>query len=162
MKDLLNKSFTNQKSLKSFIKTQILKTAKKLKGKYNPISELVDNIPRTLKIREIYKIEDSLKNLFLIIVNNYSKQPKVRYFLALILASQSSDLLVSLVKDYATMNNLKLIQYSLFPKNIRISLLTLTEIQTVEDFSNSIELLKNFRNYFRKTFEKIKNLIENK
>jgi len=153
---------TNQKSLKSFIKTQILKTAKKLKGKYNPISELVDNIPRTLKIREIYKIEDSLKNLFLIIVNNYSKQPKVRYFLALILASQSSDLLVSLVKDYATMNNLKLIQYSLFPKNIRISLLTLTEIQTVEDFSNSIELLKNFRNYFRKTFEKIKNLIENK
>ena len=162
MKDLLNKSFTNQKSLKSFIKIQILKTAKKLKGKYNPISELVDNIPRTLKIREIYKIEDSLKNLFLIIVNNYSKQPKVRYFLALILASQSSDLLVSLVKDYATMNNLKLIQYSLFPKNIRISLLTLTEIQTVEDYSNSIELLKNFRNYFRKTFEKIKNLIENK
>ena len=162
MKDSLNKSLTNQKSLKSFIKTQILKTAKKLKGKYNPISELVDNIPRTLKIREIYKIEDSLKNLFLIIVNNYSKQPKVRYFLALILASQSSDLLVSLAKDYATKNNLKLIQYCLFPKSIRISLLTLTEIQTVEDFSNSIELLKNFRNYFRKTFEKIKNLIENK
>ncbi|MFX1392405.1 MAG: hypothetical protein ACFFAH_02420 [Promethearchaeota archaeon] len=159
MKDSLNKSLTNHKSLKSFIKIQILKTAKKLKGKYNPISELVDNIPRTLKIRKIYRIEESLKNLFLIIVNNYSKQPKVRYFLALMLASQSSDFLVSLAKDYATKNNLKLIQYSLFPKNIRISLLTITEIQIVEEFSNSIELLKNFRNYFRKTLEKIKNLV---
>ncbi|MFX1453641.1 MAG: hypothetical protein ACFFCM_22615 [Promethearchaeota archaeon] len=159
MKDSLNKSLTNQKSLKSFIKIQILKTAKKLKGKYNPISELVDNIPRTLNIREIYRIEKSLKNFFLIIVDNYSKQPKIRYFLALILASQSSDFLVSLAKDYATKNNLKLIQYSLYPKNMRISLLTLTEIQTIEDFSNSIELLKNFRKSFRKTLEKIKNLV---
>lgn len=153
----------NQEDLKSYLENKVIKSAIKLKGKFAPFSEPVDKILKTLPIKRIYNLKEQLKNFFLIIVKNYSNsnQPKVRYFLAIILASQSSDFLVSLAKDYATRNNLKLIQYSLFPKNIRISLLSLKEIRTIEDYPRSIELLKEFKKKYRKNLEKIRNLVEN-
>lgn len=157
----MDNSSINQDVLKSYLESNVFKSAIKLKGKFAPFSEPVDKTPKTLPIKRIYNLKEQLKNFFLIIVKNYSNQPKVRYFLAIILASQSSDFLVSLAKDYATRNNLKLIQYSLFPKNIRISLLSLKEIRTIEDYSSSIELLKNFKKKFRKTLVKIRNLVEN-
>jgi len=150
----------NQEVIKSYLENNVIKSAIKLKGKFAPFSEPVDKTPKTLPIKRIYNLKEQLKNFFLIIVKNYSSQPKVRYFLATILASQSSDFLVSLAKDYATRNNLKLIQYSLFPKK-RINLLSLKEIRTIEDYSSSIELLKDFKKKFRKTLEKIRNLVEN-
>ena len=160
MKNSKDTSSMNQEGLKSYLETNVIKSAIKLKGKFAPFSESVDKIPKTLQIKRIYKLKEQLKNFFLIIVKNYSNQPKVRYFLAIILASQSSDFLVSLAKDYATRNNLKLIQYSLFPKK-RINLLSLKEIRTIEDYSSSIELLKDFKKKFRKTLEKIRTLVEN-
>ncbi len=155
----MDNSSINQEVLKSYLESNVIKSAIKLKGKFAPFSELVDKTPKNLPIKRIYNLREQLKNIFLIIVKNYSNQPKVRYFLAIIIASQSSDFLVSLAKDYATRNNLKLIQYSLFPKNIRISLLSLKEIRTIEDYSSSIELLKDFKKKFRKTLEKIRNLV---
>jgi len=155
----MDNSSINQEVLKSYLDSNVIKSAIKLKGKFAPFSEPVDKTPKTLPIKRIYNLKEQLKNFFLIIVKNYSNQPKVRYFLAIILASQSSDFLVSLAKDYATRNNLKLIQYSIFPKNIRISLLSLKEIRTIEDYLSSIELLKDFKKKFRKTLEKIRNLV---
>ena len=155
----MDNSSINQEVLKSYLESNVIKSAIKLKGKFAPFSEPVDKTPKTLPIKRIYNLKEQLKNIFLIIVKNYSNQPKVRYFLAIILASQSSDFLVSLAKDYATRNNLKLIQYSIFPKNIRISLLSLKEIRTIEDYLSSIELLKDFKKKFRKTLEKIRNLV---
>ena len=159
MKNSKDNSSINQEFLKSYLESNVIKSAIKLKGKFAPFSEPVDKTPKTLPIKRIYNLKEQLKNIFLIIVKNYSNQPKVRYFLAIILASQSSDFLVSLAKDYATRNNLKLIQYSIFPKNIRISLLSLKEIRTIEDYLSSIELLKDFKKKFRKTLEKIRNLV---
>ena len=155
----MDNSSINQEVLKSYLESNVIKSAIKLKGKFAPFSEPVDKTPKTLPIKRIYNLKEQLKNIFLIIVKNYSNQPKVRYFLAIIIASQSSDFLVSLAKDYATRNNLKLIQYSIFPKNIRISLLSLKEIRTIEDYLSSIELLKDFKKKFRKTLEKIRNLV---
>ena len=139
-----------------------IKNAKKLKGKFAPFSESVNKTPKSLKIKAIYNLKEQLKNFFLIIVRNYSKQPKIRYFLAISLASQSSDFLVSLAKNFASKNDLKLIQYSIYPKTLRIPLLALKELKTVENYSNSIELLNAFRTNFQKTLVKLKNLVEKK
>ena len=149
MKNSKDISSMNQEDLKSYLENNVIKSAIKLKGKFAPFSEPVDKMPKTLPIKRIYNLKEQLKNFFLIIVKNYSSQLKDRYFLATILASQSSDFLVSLAKDYATRNNLKLIQYSLFPKNNRISLLSLKEIRSIEDYSSSIERLKDFKKKFR-------------
>ncbi len=107
-----------------------------------------------------YDLSEKFKNLYLFIVKNYLKQPKERYFLAVILASQSSDLLVSLANEFAQKNALKLVQYAINPKQLRVSLISLKEIENIEDYSFLVELLKEFRAFFRKMLGKIKNTIE--
>lgn len=144
----------------SFIDPEVISTSKKLKGRFAPISELIHNVPKSLTIREIYKLKEELKDLYLINVNNYSNKPKIRYFLAVMLASQSSDFLVSLAKDFANKNNLKLIQYSLYPKSLRINLISLKEILNAEDFSSSIKILEVFKKDLRKKIMKIRDLVE--
>jgi hypothetical protein len=155
------KSYSNQKALKIYLESNVIKNAKKLKGRFAPISELVESIQKTLTIRAIFDLKDQLKDFFLIIVKNYTKQLKLRFFLAIRLAFQSSDFLVALSKDFALKNDLKLIQYSIFPKNPRISLLSMKEIRKIEDYAKSIKILQDFRIKFRKTLEKIKNKVEN-
>lgn len=150
-----------QVDLKSFIKDEIIKKVKKIKGKHPPISELVNNVSKSLSIEKIYDIRKKKKYFFLFIVKNYSKQPKLRYFLAILLANNSSDLLVQLARDYAIKHDLKLIQYSLFPKTLRIQLLLLKEIKEIEDYTNFIEKLNHFRKEFRSKLLKFKKLIEN-
>ena len=152
---------SSQADLKSFIQNEIIKNLKKLRGKHSPISETVDNTPRTLLIEKIYDLSEIYKNFFLLIVKNYSKQPKSRYFLAISLANNSSDLLVQLAMEYTARNELKLIQYSIFPKTFRIQLLLLKEIKKIEDFTESIKKLKSFRKEFRFKLGQVKNLIEN-
>ena len=150
-----------QTDLKSFIKNDITKNVKKLRGKHAPISELVNNVPKSLSVEKIYDLSEKTKYFFLLIVKNYSKQPKLRYFLAILLANNSSDLLVQLARDHAIKYDLKLIQYSLFPKILRIQLLLLKEIKKIEDYSNFIEKLNHFRKEFRSKLVKFKKLIEN-
>ncbi|MFX1408777.1 MAG: hypothetical protein ACFFA6_00365 [Promethearchaeota archaeon] len=155
------KPLSGIRSLKDFIKNNVIKNAKKLRGKYTPISEIVNNVPKTLKIKKIYELKGNNKNLYLIISNNYTKVPKIRYFLAVSLASQSSDFLVSLAKNFAKRNNLKLIQYSIFPKTLRINLLLIKELNDVEDYSKSIQILINFRIVFQNRLINFRSLIEN-
>ena len=150
-----------QNDFQSFIKNEIIKKGKKLRGKHAPISEVIDNVPKSLSVDKIYDLREEKKNYFLLIVRNYVKQPKFRYFLAISIANNSSDLLVYLARDYAIENNLKLIQYSIFPKTLRIQLLLIKEIEKIEDYTNSMKKLSDIRKEYRIKLVKIKNLLEN-
>lgn len=161
MKENTEGTLSETESLKEYIKNEIIINAKKVRGRHTPISEIVNNVPKTLKIREIYKLQGKLKNIYLFIANNYTKKPKTRYFLVISLASQSSDFLVSLAKEFAKNNNLKLIQYSIFPKILRINLLLIKELTEIEDYSKSIQMLKNFRIVFQNRLTNFRDLIEN-
>lgn len=154
---------SNIEFLESFLKTEIIKKAKKLKARYPSISEIVDGTPKILKIKNFYEMKDEFKNYYLIKVKNYNNDPKFRHFLAIILASQSSDFLASITKELIKeIGNIKLIQFSIYPKNFRISLLSLKEIRNEDDFLKSVKILKDLRINFKKKLDKIKNLIANK
>ncbi|MFX1418127.1 MAG: hypothetical protein ACFE9N_04310 [Promethearchaeota archaeon] len=157
-KNTQNASLDN---FQSFIKNKIIKKGNKLKGKKAPISEIIDNIPKSLSVDKIIDLREEKKNCFFLIVRNYVKQPKFRYFLAISIANNSSDLLVYFARDYAIKNDLKLIQYSIFPKTLRIQLLLLKEIEKIGDYSNYIKKLSSIREEFRIKLLKIKDLIEN-
>jgi len=148
-------------NLNSFIKNEIIKDIKKLRGKHTPISEVVHNDSKFLRVEKIYDLSKKKKYFYLLIVRNYNKLPKLRYFLAISLANNSSDLLVQLARNYALKNDLKIIQYSIFPKTLRIQLLLLKELKLIEDYANSIDKLKIYRKEFRSKLIKIKNLLEN-
>jgi hypothetical protein len=136
--------------------------SRKLKGKFPPISFLVNGNPKILKIKSIISLGGEFKNLYLLTLKNYLKDPKHRTFLAVSLASQSSDLLVSLAKDLIRDSNaLKLIQYSLYTNTLRINLLLMIELDNIQSFSNAVEVLKVIRQDFRKKLDKISSLMEN-
>ena len=151
----------DRENLNTYLKRELLTGSKRLKNKYPPISENIKGVPKSLKIKKIYELKENLKNLYLITVKNYSKKPRYRHFLAILLASQSSDLLVSLAKGFSKEHNLKLIQFSIYPQHFRVSLFSLKELNTTDNFSESINLLKEFRNKYRKELENLKNLIKN-
>ena len=156
-------NITNQESLSNYIQKDLLKKLKKIKGKFPPISEIVERTLKTLPIKAIYDLRSTNKNFYLLIVKDKSDQLKNRYFIAITLASQSSDLLVSLAREYIKENmDLKLIQYSIHPKHYRVNLLLLKELNKIEDYKDSVEFLKPIRQSFRKKLEKITHSIENK
>ena len=133
----------------SFIK-QKKKKAKKLRGKHSPLSELVDNTPKILKIENIYIIPES-KNIILFIIKNHLKLPKKRIFLAISIASQSSDLLVNIAKKISKNNeNIRLVQYSLYPDTSRVNLIAMSELLSPEDYEQSIDFLLELRIKYRK------------
>ena len=151
----------SEKELKSFIESEIIKDIKKIRGKRPPIAEIVDNTLLALPVKSIYDLNEIVKKFYFFIVQNHLKQPKIRYLLAISLANNSSDLLVQLAKEFALKNGLKLIQYSINPKTLRIQLLSMKEIKDPKDYSNSIEVLKSFRKDFREKLVRLKKLVEN-
>lgn len=153
---------TKSKALDSYIETNIIKNSKKLKSRFPPILETIEGVRTILKVKAIYELDEGLKDTYLIKVKNYQNKPKVRYFLAIKLASQSSDFLAIVAKDsIKEIKDIKLIQYSIYPKNFRISLLALKEFKIEDEYSNSIERLKDIRMNFRKKLYNIKNQTEN-
>jgi hypothetical protein len=151
----------NKSNLKSFIENEIIKEVKKVRGKHAPISEVVNQVSKSLKVENLYDLSNKNKYFFLLIAKNYNKQPKLRYFLAVSIANTSSDLLVHLARENAIKNDLRLIQYSIFPKTLRIQLLLLKEIEKIEEFAFFLKKLAEIRKDFRKKLIKITNLIEN-
>ena len=147
-------------NLQSYLKKEILKDAQRLKNKYPPISEKVNGISKSLRIKNIYKLKGNLNNFIFIKTKNYIKNPRYRYFLAILLATQSSDLLVSLAREFSKKNRLKLIQFSLHPQHFRVGLFSLKEMHNKNNFSEVINLLKEFRIIYRKDLEKLGKLIE--
>lgn len=147
-------------ALEDLLKSEFQNKLQKLKNKYPPISELINGKLEILKIKNIYKINEEYKNFFLIKARNYLKKPKLRYFVAINLASQSSDLLVSLVDDLIKIDSsLKLIQFSIYPKSSRVNLLALKELTSVDSVSITMGLLKRLRKDFRKRLVNLKNLL---
>ncbi|MFX0075339.1 MAG: hypothetical protein ACFE96_07850 [Candidatus Hermodarchaeota archaeon] len=156
----MNSDIDNREDLLIFLKRSILKDAERIKNKYPPISEKVKGISQSLKILDIYELKGDLTNFILIKTKNYSKNPKNRFFLAVLLASQSSDLLVNLAKEFSKNNNLKLIQFSLYPQHSRVGLFSLKEIENKVNLSDIINLLKKFRILYRKDLDNLGKLIE--
>ena len=149
-----------KENLQSYLKKEFLKDAKRIKNKYPPISEKVNGISKSLKIKNIYELKGNLNNFIIITTKNYAKNPKYRYFLAILLASQSSDLLVNLAKEFSKKNRLKLIQFSLHPQHFRVGLFSLKELQNKDNLSEVVNLLKEFRIMYRKDLENLGKLIE--
>ncbi|MFO7796715.1 MAG: hypothetical protein ACQERB_17540 [Promethearchaeati archaeon] len=147
----------SNRNLQDFIKEKTT-NAIKLKGKHSPLSKKVKGKYQQLKIKWIYKIIEQEIRSFLIGAKNYDKKPKYRYFLAVVLANVSSDLLVKLAKDFALKNNIRLIQYSLYPKTHRINLLALKELKNREEYSQDLDILKSFKINFQNRLETIKNI----
>jgi hypothetical protein len=149
-----------KKNLQNHLKKEIIKNAKRIKNKYPPISEKVNGITKVLKVKKIYELKGNLNNFILIATKNYAKNPKFKYFLAILLASQSSDLLVNLAKEYSKKNNLKLIQFSLHPQNSRVGLFALKEIESRDKVTEVVKLLKEFRILYRKDLDNFGKIIE--
>jgi len=149
-----------KENLERYLKNEILKDAKRIKNKYPPISEKVNGISKSLKVKNIYELKGNLNNFIFITTKNYAKNPKYRYFLAILLASQSSDLLVNLAKEFSKNNKLKLIQFSLHPQHFRVGLFSLKELQNKDNISEVVNLLKEFRIMYRKDLENLGKLIE--
>ena len=149
-----------KKNLQNHLKKEIIKDAKRIKNKYPPISEKVNGITKILKVKKIYELKENLNNFILIATKNYAKTPKHRYFLTISLASQSSDLLVNLAKEYSKKNNLKLIQFSLHPQHSRVGLFSLKEIESKDNVMEVVKLLKEFRILYRKDLDNLGKLIE--
>ena len=147
-------------NLQNHLKKEIIKDAKRIKNKYPPISEKVNGITKVLKVKKIYELKGNLNNFILIATKNYAKNPKFKYFLAILLASQSSDILVNLAKEYSKENNLKLIQFSLHPQNSRVGLFALKEIESRDNVTEVVKLLKEFRILYRKDLDNFGKIIE--
>ena len=108
-----------------------------------------------MNIKNIYELKDDFKNLLLFHTKNHSKEPKERYFIGIALANQSSDYLVNIARNLPAFNqDFKLIQYPLYPQYHRIGLIVLREIYPEEDISTSMNLLKGFKDVFRRRIEK--------
>ncbi|MBY9019281.1 MAG: hypothetical protein KGD66_10670 [Candidatus Lokiarchaeota archaeon] len=149
-----------EKELGSKIKEKLLRDSRRLKEKYPPLSDIINGTQLTLQINRLYELSGDLRQFYLIIVK--SKNGKSRYLICIKLATQSSDFLVSLarttIKDEP---NLRLLQFSLIPKHLRVNLLCLKEIEHEDDLQGIIDLLKQVRSRFRKTLEKITSQMEN-
>ncbi len=143
-----------KRELDQFIKN-LNKNKLKSARRFSAISEVRNKERFRLKVKNIYILKDILKDTYLMVVKNYKKDPKYRYFLAHSLASVSSDLLVYLAKDFAVEHDLKLIQYSLYPKLLRLNLLSLKEIIDIENYSNILTLFKEFDDIFKKRLKNI-------
>lgn len=154
-------SNSKKEDFESFIKSDIIYKIKKVRGKHPPIAENVENKPRSLSVKSIYDLNENLKNFYFITLKNYLKKPKFRYFLVISFANHSSDLLVQLASKIVLKHHLKLIQYSIYPKTLRIHLLCMKEIQKIKDYENSINVLKLIRKEFREKLVRLKNLVEN-
>ncbi|MBN1802097.1 MAG: hypothetical protein JW891_11350 [Candidatus Lokiarchaeota archaeon] len=128
-----------------------MNNANKIKGKHPPMIRIVGKERRVLKVNALYDLDYLFKNFFLFVLNDKSEKAKTKYYLAILLASQSSDFLSELAKKgMSKSDNFKLIQYSTYPKSSRTSLLLLKECTSLEEYKSTITLLQENRTRFRK------------
>ncbi len=133
------------------MKNQVIKRAKKIRGKHPPMTEIVGKERKILKIEALYDLQSQNKNFFLFVLKDKAKKSKIKYYLAISLASQSSDIISELAKkDLSKKENFKLIQYSPHIKMYRTSLLLLKECTSTEEYITTKALLQEKRILFRK------------
>jgi len=156
----MKKKSGKDKELGIRIKEKLLGDSHRLKEKYPPISYIVNGNPLILQINRLYELLGNLKHFYVVI--GKSKSGELKYLICITLASQSSDFLVSLArKTIKDEPSLRLLQFSLMPKHLRVNLLCLKEIEQEDDLQGSITLLKQVKSRFRKTLENITSQIDN-
>ena len=156
----MTKKNREEEDLGNRIKEKLLRDSHRLKEKYPPLSYIINGTQKTLQISRLYELSGDLKQLYMIL--GKSKNEKLKYLICIKLASQSSDFLVSLArKAIEDESNLRLLQFSLIPKHLRVNLLCLKEIEREDDLQDVIDLLKQVRSRFRKTLEKLTSKMEN-
>ena len=156
----MTKNNSKEEDLGDRIKEKVLRDSHRLKEKCPPLSYTNNGNQMTLQISRLYELSGDLKQLYIIM--GKSKKEKLTYFICIKLASQSSDFLVSLArKTIEDESNLRLLQFSLIPKHLRVNLLCLKEIEHEDDLQDIIDLLKQVRSRFRKTIEKMTSQMEN-
>ena len=149
-----------EEELGSRIKEKLLKDSHRLKEKYPPLSDIINGTQLKFQINRVYELSGDLKQLNMIIAK--SKNGNLKYLICITLASQSSDFLVSIArKTIKNESNLRLLQFSLIPKHLRVNLLCLKEIEQEDDLQGIIDLLKQVRSRFRKNLEKITSQMDN-
>ena len=157
---MIAKKNDKEKELGSIIKEKLLRGSRRIKERYPPLSDIINGTKLTLQINRLYELSGDLRQFYIIIAK--PKNGNLKYLICITLASQSSDFLVSLarttVKDET---NLRLLQFSLIPKHLRVNLLCLKEIEHEDDLQGIIDLLKQVRSRFRKTLEKIASQMDN-
>ncbi|GAG86596.1 unnamed protein product, partial [marine sediment metagenome] len=52
----------SKENLQHYLKKEILEDAKRIKNKYPPISEKIDGISKSLKIKKIHELKGNLNN----------------------------------------------------------------------------------------------------
>ena len=149
-----------EEELGNRIKEKLLKDSRRLKEKYPPLSDIINGTRLTLQINRLYELLGDLRQFYLITIK--PKSGNMKYLICVTLASQSSDFLVSLArKTIKNESNLRLLQFSLIPKHLRVNLLCLKEIEQEDDLQGIIDLLKQVRSRFRKNLEKITSQMDN-
>jgi len=129
-------------SFSEFIKTYELRN-NRLKGKFLPIAENRGEKQIQYKVKAIYSLKDKLKHRFYLIkYYNHEKYPRYGYFISFILASQSSDFLVFIVRELLKRNKLLLIQYPLKMKQFRLSLMCLKKVENKDEFFKTKDIIK--------------------
>lgn len=147
----------DRNDLKSIIETNLLKDAKKLREKYLPISENVKGARKVFTIKNIYELSGHLKSFYLITIKDATIRQKRRYFIAIQLASQSSDFLAKIAKEIVKQKELtlKLIQYAIHPKSLRINLLCMAELENAEEIHDLIKELGEIKISVKEKIERL-------
>lgn len=148
-----------KKKLRKEILNEFGKNAHKLRGDFPPLSIKENDRIQTLKIKNLYRLDDFSRRIILINVYNYNSPPKYLNFLSIVAASQSSDLIVELSKDLAIEMKFNLIQYPMFQGNYRVSLLALRKVTELDEINALITQLNQFRKDLQQRLKKVRDLV---
>jgi hypothetical protein len=144
-------------NFKEKIKIELISKGIKLRNKYPPISERINDDILIQKIKKIFQLKEDFKNFYLIITKSKKNHNDIKYNLAILLAAQSSDLLVQIAKIVIQdQKNIRMLQFSIHPKHFRVSLILLKELDELTDIDEIKQLLIALRSKF---LEKIGNII---
>lgn len=154
----MNYGINDKMDLKSKIKNDLISKGNRLRNKYPPISKKNDGGLLIQKIKKIFQLKEDFKNFYLINTKSTNRHKEKRYYLALIIASQSSDLLVKIAQNVIIEEkDLRLIQFSFHPEHSRVSLALLKELDELSDFNQLKTKLNSLRSKF---LTKLNNLID--
>ncbi len=135
--------------LKKRIKRDLLSKSTKLHNKYPPISERNDGKLRVQKVEKIFQLKEDYRNFYLLITKLKDNHKEKNYYLALVLAVQSSDLLAKIARNVISdEKDIQLIQFSFHPKHFRVSLALLIKLEEFMDIDELKNKLNNLRTKF--------------
>ena len=144
--------------IKEKIKKNLLSKGTKLRNKYPPISQRSDNEVNIEKIKAVFQLSEDFNNSYLIITKPTNRHKEKNYYLAMVIASQSSDLLVRIAKNVMiNEEKIHLIQFTFHPEHFRVSLALLRKLDEAMDFDEIKTKLFSLRTQF---LAKLNNIID--